>query len=89
MASRRYVRENSHIVTVLVAVDTLSGLALEAQVNSKGAGELAENELCKFLIAIGRTNCILLGDNEPSLINLMKRVVKKLGTAATYRTTPN
>jgi hypothetical protein len=80
---------NSHIVTVLVAVDTLSGLALEAQVNSKGADKLAETELCKFLIEIGRTNCILLGDNEPSLINLMKRVVKKLGTSATYRTTPN
>ena len=41
---------------MLVALDTLSGLALEAQVNSKGADELAETELCKFLIEIGRTN---------------------------------
>ena len=43
---------NSHIVTVLVAVDTLTGLALEAIVNSKGADKLAETELCKFLVEI-------------------------------------
>jgi hypothetical protein len=55
---------NSHIVTVLVAVDTLSGLALEAQVNSEGADKLAETELCKVLIEIRRTNCILLAANE-------------------------
>ena len=38
---------------------------------------------------IGRANCTLPGDNEPALIHFMQRVVKKLGTAATYRTTAN
>ena len=70
-------------------MDTLSGLGLEVIVQKKGYCLTAETELIKFLIEIGRSSCTLLGDNEPSLINLMQRVVKKLGTSATYRTTAN
>ena len=81
--------ENSKYVTVLCALDTKTGLGLEVIVTKKGNCKIAETELVKFLLEIGRANCILLGDNEPALIHLMIRVVKKLGTGATYRTTPN
>ncbi len=81
--------ENSYIQTVLCAVDTLSGLGLEVIVGRKGNDTLAETELVKFLIETGRANCVLLGDNEHALDNFTQRVVKKLGTAATYRTTAN
>ena len=55
----------------------------------KGLCKTAEVELTKFLVETGRSNSTLLGDNEPALIALMTRVIKNLGTAATYRLTPN
>ncbi len=70
-----------------VAVDSVSGLGLEVFVGRKGNDTLAETERVKFLIETGRANCTLLGDKEPALINFMQRVVKKLGTSATHRTT--
>ncbi len=81
--------ENSRIQTVLCAVDTLSRLGLEVIVGRKGNDKIAETELVKFLIDTGRANCTLLGDNEPALIYFTQRVVKKLCTSATYRTTAN
>ncbi len=76
-------------MTVLCAVDTLSGLGLEVIVSRKGNCKPAEAQLVRFLLEIGRANCVLLRDNEPALTNFMQRVVKKLGSAATYRTAAN
>ena len=42
--------ENSHIVTVRCAVDTLYGLGLEVIVGRKGNDKLAETELSKFCV---------------------------------------
>ncbi len=50
---------------------------------------LVKQNLSKFLIEIGRANSILLGHNEPALTNFTQRVVKELGSAATFRTTAN
>ncbi len=72
-------------MTVLCAVDTLSGLGLEVNVGGKEQDKLAEAELVKLLTEIGRANCILFGDKEPASSDQLHAA--KLGTAATYRTT--
>lgn len=80
---------NTTYLTVLCAHDSASGLGLEVVVERKGLCKTAEAELTKFLVETGRSNSTLLGDNETALIAQMTRLIKNLGTSATYRLTPN
>ena len=74
-------------VTLLTAVDVLTGLGLCVVVPKKGRCAYAKAELLKFLRASGRTFGILQCDAEPSLKTLCGSVCDGL-SGLTLRTTP-
>ena len=61
---------------------------LHCPIPRKGAHKYGEQELCKFLMEIGRGNAQLHSDNEPALIALIKSTISKMGTGLSFRNGP-
>ena len=69
-------------VTLLTAIDLLSGLGLSCVVPSKGRSVYAQAELRRFILETGRTFGILQIDPEPALKALVSEVTSEVGGLA-------
>ena len=76
-------------VTILNAVDVLTGIGLSVVVPGKGKGLYAKAELKKFLYECGRTFGILQYDPEPSLKALVMYTLADLGGLSSRATPVN
>ena len=66
-------------VTLLTAVDLLSGMGLSCVVPAKGRSVYAQAELRRYILEIGRTFGILQIDPEPSLKALVAEFTSEVG----------
>ena len=66
-------------VTLVTAIDLLSGLGLSRVVPSKGRSVYAQAELRRFVLETGRTFGILQIDPEPSLKALVAEITSEVG----------
>ena len=69
-------------VTLLTAIDLLSGLGLSCLVPSKGRSVYAQAELRRLILETGRTFGILQIDREPALKALVSEVTSEVGGLA-------
>ena len=69
-------------VTLLNAVDVLSGLGLSVVIPTKGRSVYSSSELRRFVLETGRTFGILQCDPEPSLVALAETVTSEVGGLA-------
>ena len=60
-------------ITLLNAVDVLTGLGLSVVVPTKGRGTYSQAELRRFILETGRTFCVLQCDPEPARRRLRRR----------------
>ena len=66
-------------VTLVTAIDLLSGLGLSRVVRSKGRSVYAQAELRRFVLETGRTFGILQIDPEPSLKASVAEITSEVG----------
>ena len=66
-------------VTLVMAIDLLSGLGLSCVVPSKGRSVYAQAELRRFVLETGRAFGILQIDPEPSLKALVAEITSEVG----------
>ena len=69
-------------VTLLNALDVLSGLGLAVVIPTKGRSTYTQAELRRFILEVGRTFGVLQRDPEPALKALAETVTSELGGLA-------
>ena len=72
------VPDSKEQVTVMTAIDIITGLATASVVTSKGANLHAVTELKRFILETGRSFAFLQSDQEPSIKAVLQAVIKQL-----------
>jgi len=72
------VPDSKEQITVMTAIDIITGLSMATVVTSKGANLHAVTELKRFILETGRSFAYLQSDQEPSIKAVLQAVVKQL-----------
>ena len=72
------VPDSKEQITVMTAIDIITGLATASVVTSKGANLHAVTELKRFILETGRSFAFLQSDQEPAIKAVLQAVIKQL-----------